>query len=225
MLLSGGLDSTTSLHLASAAYGNTNVVALSFNYGQKQSEELIRAAETCRFLGVAHKIIDIGFLGEINEGFSANTTASMAMPTIDEVIGDPAPKTYVANRNMILMSIAAAFAETRGLETVICGLQSNDLYNYHDTTPQWLAKLNALLAENRKTTIQIIAPFVDMSKTDEIKAILELYGSVDVLADTLTCYNPDEHGLSCGVCPSCAERLHAFKTLGLTDPIAYKDNK
>lgn len=221
VLLSGGLDSTTSLHLATKHYGKEKVKALSFFYGQKQKHELEMAKKTCESLGVEHKVIDISFLGVINEGFSANTTKAMAMPGIKEVLGDPQPKTYVANRNMILMSIAAAFAETKGFDVILCGLQSNDLYNYHDTTEQWLDKLNSLLAENRKICISVIAPFVALNKRDEILAIKEMYGNVDVFKNTLTCYAPDENGKSCGVCPSCSERLAAFKELNLTDPVEY----
>lgn len=220
VVLSGGLDSTTSLRLAVARYGAANVSAISFAYGQKQSIELERAKESTKILGVRHQVVSLDFMAEINKGFSANVDADMAMPTIQDVIGDPAPVTYVANRNMIMFSIAAAVAEVRGHQIIICGLQANDNYNYHDTTPQWVAAMNAVLNENRKHKIEIIAPFVSMNKTDEIKAVLELDGDVSLFAHTLTCYNPTD-GLSCGVCPSCAERLHAFKTVGVEDPIPY----
>lgn len=224
VVLSGGLDSTVSLRLAVERYGAVNVVAVSFLYGQKQKHEILCAAASCERLGVAHNIINLSFMADINKGFSANTDATMEMPTIADVIGDPAPVTYVANRNMIMMSIASAIAETRGLSVVICGLQSNDNYNYHDTTPVWLGKLNSLLDENRKTGIKVIAPFVDLSKTEEIAAVLELDGNLDLFASTLTCYNPDEHGASCGNCPSCAERLQAFASLDLVDPVQYQLN-
>lgn len=221
VVLSGGLDSTVAMRIAVEAYGAEKVTAVSFFYGQRQRVELERAAESCRRLGVGHKVVDLEFLKDINQGFSSNVDAGMAMPTIKDVIGDPQPSTYVANRNMIMMSIAAAVAETRGVDTVICGLQANDNYNYHDTTPQWVGKLNSLLDENRKLGIRVVAPFVEMSKVEEIKAVLEMDGNLDLLASTLTCYNPDASGASCGVCPSCAERLQAFSKVGVPDPINY----
>ena len=221
VVLSGGLDSTVAMRIAVEAYGAEKVTAVSFFYGQRQRVELERAAASCRRLGVSHKVVDLEFLKDINQGFSSNVDAGMAMPTIKDVIGDPQPSTYVANRNMIMMSIAAAVAETRGVDTVICGLQANDNYNYHDTTPQWVGKLNSLLDENRKLGIKVVAPFVEMSKVEEIKAVLEMDGNLDLLASTLTCYNPDASGASCGVCPSCAERLQAFSKVGVTDPINY----
>lgn len=221
VVLSGGLDSTTSLRLAVEKYGSENVSALTFTYGQRQLVETKLAANTCSRLGVAHKIIDLDFLRDINIGFSANVDSDIVMPAISDVIGDPAPVTYVANRNMVMMSIAAAAAEAKGVDLVVCGLQSNDNYNYHDTTPQWLAKLNDLLDENRKTAIRVVAPFVDLSKVEEIQAVVSLDGNTDLFKTTLTCYDPDYAGRSCGKCPSCAERLSAFNKLGLKDPIEY----
>ena len=221
VVLSGGLDSTTAMRLAVEKYGVEHVTALSFFYGQRQSAELYHATASAQRLCVHHKIIDISFLGEINQGFSANVDGGMTMPVMADVVGDPAPATYVANRNMVMFSIAAAVAEVRGIDLIICGLQSNDNYNYHDTTPQWLSKLNALLAENRKNHVEVVAPFVDLSKTDEIRAVLELdNGSLALFANTMTCYNP-QGSLSCGVCPSCAERQAAFAAVGVRDPILY----
>lgn len=220
VVLSGGLDSTVAMRMAVERYGAVNVKAISFFYGQRQEHELDCAKRSTASLGVSHKVIDLSFLGEINVGFSANVDATMKMPTITDVIGDPAPSTYVANRNMIMMAIAAAAAETSGVDVVICGLQSNDNYNYHDTTPQWLDKLNDLLDENRKNAIKIVAPFVSLSKVEEIMAIQEVDRNLDLLAMTLTCYNPSGH-LSCGQCPSCAERLQAFSKVGGVDPVEY----
>lgn len=220
VVLSGGLDSTTSLRLALEEYDE--VEAISFDYKQKQRIELELAAKTCERLKVKHKIIDISFLNDINKGFSANTDSSIDMPTIHDVLGEPQPVTYVANRNMILMSIAASYAETRKINTIICGFQSNDTYGYWDTTPIFVEKLNSVLDENRTHKIKIIAPFANLSKYDELKAVLELDGNLDLYKTTITCYDPDEQGRSCGTCPSCSERLSAFKKIQIEDPIEYQ---
>lgn len=220
VVLSGGLDSTTSLRLALEEYDE--VEAISFDYKQKQRIELELAAKTCERLNVKHKIIDISFLNDINKGFSANTDSDIEMPTINDVLGEPQPVTYVANRNMILMSIAASYAETRKINTIICGFQSNDTYGYWDTTPIFVEKLNSLLDENRTHKIKIIAPFANLSKYDELKAVLELDGNLDLYKTTITCYDPDEQGRSCGTCPSCSERLSAFKKIQIEDPIEYQ---
>jgi 7-cyano-7-deazaguanine synthase len=145
----------------------------------------------------------------------------MEMPTIKDVLGDPRPKTYVPNRNMILMSIAAAYAETQSVDTVICGLQVHDEYGYHDTTQRWVDKINDLLSENRIIKIKLTAPFSLLSKYDELKILRELDGKLDLTLFTLTCYNPNVEGDSCGVCPSCSERIANFAKIGEVDPVPY----
>lgn len=221
VILSGGMDSTITMRLAVEKYGKENVSALTFNYGQKQKREIDMARATTQMLGVKHKIVDATFLGEISKGFSANVDTDMVMPTIKDVLGDPRPKTYVPNRNMILMSIAAAYAETRNVDTVVTGLQSTDEYNYHDTTARWIGKVNDLLAENRILKIKLIAPFSSLSKHQEIQILNELDGNTNLLLFTLTCYNPDEDGNSCGKCPSCSERIANFAKVGIKDPVPY----
>lgn len=220
VVLSGGLDSTAALRLSIEQFDE--VEAISFDYKQKQRIELELAAQSCERLNVKHKIVDISFLNDINKGFSANTDSDIEMPTITDVLGEPQPVTYVANRNMILMSIAASYAETRKINTIVCGFQSNDTYGYHDTTPTFVEKLNSVLSENRTHKITITAPFVSLSKYDELKAVLDLDGNLDLFKTTITCYNPDDQGRSCGTCPSCAERINAFKKIGITDPIEYQ---
>jgi len=235
VILSGGMDSTIATRLAVAKYGKENVHALTFFYGQKQQAEINCARESCKIMGISHQVIDITFLGKISQGFSANVDTNIAMPTIEDVIGDPQPKTYVPNRNMILLSIAVSYAETKKVRLVVCGLQQNDTYNYHDTTPRFLEKVNAVLNENRIIQVKVVSPFIQMTKSEEIKALLDTDGNVDLLKHTLTCYNPqsvwnyaqfnhhnsDMKIKSCGVCPSCSERLTAFKNMNIKDPVEY----
>lgn len=220
--LSGGLDSTIAMRIAIEKYGSANVKALSFFYGQKQHLELLKASMSTAFYEVEHKVLNLEILQDISKGFSANVDENIEMPTIKEVLGDPRPKTYVPNRNMILMSIAAGFAETQNIDTIIMGLQVHDEYNYHDTTQRFVDKINDVLAENRIIKIKVIAPFAELSKTDELKILKEIEGNTLLARMTLTCYNPQgEYALACGVCPSCAERIKAFKDIGEEDPIMY----
>ena len=221
VILSGGMDSTITMRLAVERYGKENVSALTFDYGQKQKREIDMARATTHMLGVKHKIVDASFLGEISKGFSANVDTDMKMPTIKDVLGDPRPKTYVPNRNMILMSIAAAFAETQNVDTILCGLQVHDEYGYHDTTQRWVDKVNDLLSENRIIKIKLVAPFSKLSKYDELNILRELDGNLQLTIFTLTCYNPDVDGKSCGECPSCSERIANFAKIGEKDPILY----
>jgi 7-cyano-7-deazaguanine synthase len=169
---------------------------------------------------VQHKVIDASFLGDISSRFSANVDTSIKMPTIKDVLGQPRPLTYVPNRNMILLSIAAAYAETVNADAIFCGLQATDEYSYHDTTPRFVNKLNDVLDENRILKIKIYAPFANLSKKDELKLLVEM-NDLELLKYTLTCYNPNDSHESCGKCPSCSERISAFMNVGLIDPITY----
>lgn len=221
VILSGGMDSTISMRLCCEKYGSENVRALTFDYGQKQSCEIDKAKESTAILNVKHKVLDLRLLGEIGQGFSANLDHNIDMPTIKDVLGDPRPKTYVPNRNMILMSIAAAYAEVEGVDVIVTGLQVHDEYNYHDTTQKFVNKINDVLSENRIIKIKIIAPFSDLSKLQEIQLLQSIDGNVDLLQHTLTCYNPTSDGKSCGKCPSCSERIANFAGAGIIDPIRY----
>lgn len=221
VILSGGMDSTIAMRLCVEKYGADNVRALTFFYGQRQQQEIECAKHNTRVLGVKHRVFDLSVLGEISKGFSANVDTNVDMPTIKEVLGDPRPKTYVPNRNMILMSVAAAFAEVENIDTIIMGLQIHDEYGYHDTTKRFVDKVNDTLSENRIIKIKVIAPFASMSKFDEINVLKALDGNVNLLANTMTCYNPTEENKSCGKCPSCSERIANFAKAGLIDPIPY----
>ena len=224
VVLSGGMDSTISLRLCVERYGAENVRALTFDYGQRQRVEIEKAMASTALLGVKHKILDLSILGDIGKGFSANCDTDVDMPTIQEVLGDPRPKTYVPNRNMILMSLAAAYAEVEGITNVVMGLQIHDEYSYHDTTEKFVNSVNACLAQNRIIQIKIVAPFADLSKKKEIELLQVLDGNVDLLRHTLTCYNPNDKGESCGECPSCAERVMNFAKCGIVDPIPYSSD-
>ncbi|HLY28050.1 MAG TPA: 7-cyano-7-deazaguanine synthase, partial [Aggregatilineales bacterium] len=133
-----------------------------------------------------------------------------------EVIGDPQPPTYVPNRNMIFLGLAVAYAESQDASDVYYGAQRHDLYGYWDTTPQFLEQLNAVYRLNRKSTLQIKAPFINDSKADLLRLGLEL--GVDY-GKTWSCYVGQDK--ACGHCPTCAERLAAFREVGIKDPLPY----
>jgi 7-cyano-7-deazaguanine synthase len=228
IILSGGMDSTICMRWAVQRHGPDKVKAITFDYGQKQRIEIERARASTKLLGVEHKVLDASFLGQISQGFSANVDKDIPMPTIQDVLGDPRPKTYVPNRNMILLSIAAAYAETKGIDTIYCGLQVHDQYGYHDTTQRFVDKLNDVLSENRILKIKIYAPFAEKSKTDELRLLRDIDGNLDLTRHTMTCYNPQEYQdysvkyyRACGKCPSCSERLKAFENVGEKDTIEY----
>mgnify|MGYP003434865569 CR=1 FL=1 len=221
-VLSGGLDSSIMTMMLVRKYGADRVKAVSFDYGQKQKLELQKAIALCSSLQIEHSVLDLRILGEIAKPMSANISGTnIAMPTIQDVLGDPSPSTYIPNRNMIMYSIAAAKAEVMKARYIFCGLQVHDSYSYYDTTQAWVDGMNSVLAQNRKNPICITAPFSHLSKYEEILLCREL-GQLHLLSSTLTCYNPSDQGESCGKCPSCSERIMNFAKAGLKDPIPYE---
>ncbi len=238
--LSGGLDSTTLLYLAVAKLGKDNVYALSFNYNQRHDVELGCAKATCKKLGVYHKIIDIGFLGEIVSGVSAMVKGKVKTPTFGEVNAAKEVKTYVPFRNAILSSITLAFAESVGADGVALGVQfgdyeNNEAYYYWDCSKAFTETMQQLADLNDKHKISYVAPFVQLTKKDEIELGSKL--GVDYSL-SWTCYNPTTEEVRvparepaggwtvrtmhkytpCDICPSCVGRIEAFKSLNIEDP-------
>ena len=220
VVLSGGLDSSVVTMMLVDQYGRDHVKAVTFDYDQKQKIEILKAKELCAVLYVKHTILDLRVLAEIARPLSANISGTdVDMPNIKEVLGDPQPVTYVPFRNMILLSLAFAEAEVQKCDKVYTGLQVHDEYGYWDTTQKFVDSMNAVATQNRQNTIEIIAPFSQLSKADEIEIAIEL-GQFDLLRYTMTCYEP-KGLLSCGKCPSCAERIANFMRVGRKDPIPY----
>lgn len=222
VILSGGLDSTilTNLLAYSADNPQENLIALSFNYNQRHKIELTKAAKTCELLEIQHKIINIDFFSDIIAKVSAlSGNREVDVPNMDEVEDPTQPQTYVPFRNMLFLTLAASVAESNDCKSIFIGAQHGDLYGYWDCTPEFMIRFNRILALNRKHTITLYAPFVNLSKADEICIGHALNVN---FANTHTCYRGvDELGRSCGTCPTCTERLNNFKEVGLTDPLPY----
>jgi len=221
VILSGGMDSTIITAVAAEQYGAENVFALTFFYGQKQSIEIEKARITTDNLNLGgHLVVDMSFFGEMVKGISANVGGGLDMPTIKDILGDPTPPTYVPNRNMVMLSIAASYAETVDASLIFTGLQAQDEYSYFDTTPAFISAMNSALGLMRTRKVQIAAPFQGINKANEILFLKEIKGNIDLLENTMTCYNPNGD-ISCGKCPSCAERIQAFMKAGEIDPVPY----
>ncbi|MCX5772280.1 MAG: 7-cyano-7-deazaguanine synthase QueC [Candidatus Hydrogenedentes bacterium] len=220
VLLSGGADSTVLLHHVLRNLGRRPVHALSFNYSQRHSKELDCARWQARAAGVTeHRIIDVSFLGDLLKPATALVTGGKEVPSLRDL---PAaqrvqPPTYVPNRNMILLSVGAAYAETAGVEEVFYGAQAQDQYGYWDCTTTFVERLNHVLALNRGKPVKVYAPFVRMKKAETIQLGMEL--GVD-FSRTWSCYKGGQK--ACGTCPTCAERLAAFRAAGAQDPIPYE---
>lgn len=219
VLLSGGVDSSVLLHHVARQLGHAPVHALSFHYGQRHARELECAQYQVAAVGVAsHERVDLAFLGPMLSAGSALLAGGAPVPDLRELSPEDLtqPPTYVPNRNMMLLAIAAAFAEARGIADVFYGAQAQDEYGYWDCTREFLDRINAVLSLNRRRPVRLHAPFVTKRKAETVRLGLEL--SVD-FAHTWSCYRGGD--TACGACPTCIERLNAFKENGAQDPLSY----
>ena len=223
VLLSGGLDSSVLLHHVVATHKEAAVHALGFNYGQRHVKELECAAWQAERAGVhEYHVIDLSFLADLIRDGTSLVAGGTQIPDLNAIAAaDRAqPPTYVPNRNMTLLSIAAAYAEAQNVFDIYYGAQAQDEYGYWDCTIDFLERINAILALNRARPIRVHAPFTSRKKADLVTLGSEL--QVD-FSRTWSCYRGET--LSCGTCPTCVERLNAFRDAGLDDPLPYTNTK
>lgn len=216
VLLSGGLDSSVLIHWVARQLGGMPLVAVSFDYGQRHARELDCAHAQARLAGAAeHLLLDLHFLQPLLCGGSALIQGGEPVPDLAALDASrlDQPPTYVPNRNMMLLSIAAACAEARGIRDVFYGAQAQDEYGYWDCTQDFLARINSVLSLNRRDTVVLHAPFVAKAKAEIVELGVEL--GVD-FAQTWSCYRGGD--TPCGTCPTCVERRNAFARAGVLDP-------
>jgi len=220
ILLSGGLDSTILLHYIAKKICIPEIYCLSFNYGQKHSIELQKAKWQVKQISQVkkHIIIDISFFADLLNNACVLTRGGKPIPNLKDIKKSELsqPPTYTPNRNMVLLSLAAAFAEAHNCDVIYYGAQAQDEYGYWDCTTEFIKKINAVLCLNRKNKIKILAPFVNLKKADELKIGVELKVN---FSQTWSCYKGGKK--HCGECPTCIERKNAFKNINLPDPTDY----
>jgi 7-cyano-7-deazaguanine synthase len=217
VLLSGGMDSSTLLHFVKRRLKGRAPACLSFDYGQRHSRELAMAKWQARAAGAKeHIVVDISFMKGLLAGSSALTDRTMRMPDLSRLSAAERkqPPTYVPNRNMILLNIAAAYAEAIGASVVYYGAHAQDRYGYWDCTGEFIARLNRVLALNRRKPVTIRAPFMRKNKA----GIVRLGASLNVdFSRTWSCYAGGRR--PCGTCPTCVDRRLAFEEAGIVDPL------
>mgnify|MGYP002628216426 CR=1 FL=1 len=222
-LLSGGLDSTTSLGIAQEQ--GFEVYALSFRYGQRHTIELDKAADFARARSVKqHVILDI----DLRRFGGSALTDDIAIPkTGDEAtIGLDIPVTYVPARNTIFLSFAMGWAEVLGARDVFVGVNAQDYSGYPDCRPAFLEAFENLAQVATKVgvteagqALKIHAPLIAMSKADIVQRGIAL--GID-FGETSSCYDPDDHGKPCLQCDACVLRAKGFRQAGVSDPLLTK---
>ncbi|MCP3967963.1 MAG: 7-cyano-7-deazaguanine synthase QueC [Lentisphaerae bacterium] len=218
ILLSGGLDSATCL--AIACDQGYDCYALSFNYGQRHTNELQAAKDVAAAIGVTkHIVIDI----DLRLWGGSALTDEIDVPDVDTNF-DHVPITYVPARNMIFLSFAVGWAEVLEARDIFIGVNSTDYSGYPDCRPQFINAFSECARQGTKASdegwkFNIHSPLQNMTKAEIIKVGHELGVDYSI---THSCYNPDENGLSCGKCDSCYLRHKGFEGANIKDPTKYQ---
>lgn len=217
LLLSGGLDSATTLAMANAQ--GFDVYALSFRYGQRHSEELQAARAVAQQLGVAqHKVADIDL--RLFGGSALTDDIAVPKDRTEGEIGEGVPITYVPARNTIFLSFALAWAEVLKAYDIFIGVNALDYSGYPDCRPEFIeafektANLATAYGAQAQRHITIHTPIIRLTKGEIIREGLRLGVNY---ALTLSCYDPVD-GKPCGHCDSCQLRNKGFAENGMTDP-------
>jgi len=222
VLLSGGLDSTTTLALAKNEGFSPH--AITFRYGQRHQIEIAAARRVAERFGVTQKIVDID-LGQF--GGSA-LTGDMAVPKRDNAqgIGHEIPVTYVPARNTVFLSLALAWAEVLLAGDIFIGVSAADYSGYPDCRPDYIAAFEKMAnlatraGVSGEKPVKIHAPLIHLTKSEIIRRGLEL--GVDYSLTT-SCYDPAPNGGACAHCDACLLRLRGFAENGVKDPVPYVD--
>jgi 7-cyano-7-deazaguanine synthase len=219
ILLSGGLDSATTLALARAE--GFAAFCLSIDYGQRHNAELGAAGRVAAALGAqAHRTVHL----DMNQfGGSALTDPAIAVPVAG--LADGIPVTYVPARNTIMLSLALAWAEVLGSRDIFVGVNAVDYSGYPDCRPEFIRAYEHLAnlatkAADEGWRLRIHAPLIEMSKADIIRRGIALgvdYGL------TVSCYQADAQGRACGLCDACRLRQAGFVAAGVPDPTCYQN--
>ena len=214
IITSGGMDSTTLLY--DLIQKGKELYALSFNYGQRHVKELEFAKKNCKKFNIPHKIIDLTQLKDL--GLFGESSLTSDTPVPEGGYSDLSMKsTVVPNRNMIMLSMAIAFAISVGAGTVYYGVHAGDHAIYPDCRPAFVEKMQDVAAVCHYYPIAIEAPYLFISKADILTKGLKLKVNY---ADTWSCYKGGVK--ACGKCGNCVERLEAFKLNHTKDPIPYE---
>jgi 7-cyano-7-deazaguanine synthase len=217
VLLSGGLDSATTLAMARSQ--GFECYALSVAYGQRHSAELNAAKQVAASLGARdHRVMHVDLAGI---GGSALTDPNIAVP---ERSTTGIPVTYVPARNTMMLALALGWAEVLDARDIFIGVNAVDYSGYPDCRPEFIAAFEQLAARATKAGVEgrpcrIHAPLITLTKADIIRAGTRL--GVDFAA-TVSCYQADDTGRACGRCDSCRIRQSGFAVAGIPDPTRYR---
>jgi len=213
VVLSGGQDSTTCLYWALDRYGQGNVSAITFDYGQRHRIELDCARQVAALAGVPQACLPIDTFGAL--GGDALTDDAVAVRN-DTDPDSGLPNTFVPGRNLVFLTFAAAWAWPRGIGNLVTGVAQTDYSGYPDCREATLDSLQETLRLGMESDIVVHAPLMHLSKRETV-LLAEGLGALEAMALTHTCYNGERP--PCGRCPACELRAKGFDEAGIADPL------
>lgn len=211
VVLSGGQDSTTCLYWAMDRFGAAGVEALTFDYGQRHRIELECAAKVAAFAGVPHTTLPIDTFAALG----GNSLTDADIP-VQEAPAGSLPNTFVAGRNLVFLTFAAAFAWQRGINDLVSGVAQTDYSGYPDCRRETIDALLPALNLGMERAFTIHTPLMNLSKKQTVELARDL-GALGAMALTHTCYNGKRP--PCGECPACRLRAKGFDEAGVADPL------
>ena len=216
VLLSGGQDSATCLSWAQKRFQRLH--AITIDYGQRHHIELGAAAEIARRAGVQQSVIPCD---------SFRALGGNSLTGSEDVLGgvrddNHLPNTFVPGRNLVFITLAAAFAYQRGITEIVTGVCQTDYSGYPDCRADTMAALQESLRKGMEFPVTVHTPLMHLSKAETVKMMIE-YGKLDLLAWSHTCYNGAVP--PCGTCPACELRAKGFREAGVIDPLVARVGK
>ena len=222
VLLSGGLDSTTTLAIAKSE--GFEVFGITFRYGQRHDLEIEAARRVAEHFGVSdHMIADIN----LRQFGGSALTDDLEVPKDRSLgeMGSGIPITYVPARNTIFLSFALAWAEVLRSSDIFIGVNALDYSGYPDCRPEYIAayeqmaNLATRAGVEGTSRVSVHTPLISLSKADIVKRGIALHVDYGL---TSTCYDPSSDGEACGACDACLLRLKGFAEAGMADPARYR---
>lgn len=218
-VVSGGIDSSTMLHLLHADTSINKIASITFDYGQKHDKEIAAAVAISRSLGIPHIVVDISNIQVLLR--SALTTEDIDVPEVTATAEhyDTLKSTVVPNRNAIFLSLAVGYAVSLGYDAVAYAAHWSDRGVYPDCRAEFVESFeDAMRKAIDMPDFRILSPFINNDKSTIVTIGLDYDVPFDL---TWSCYKGGEK--HCGVCSTCRERKRAFVEAGISDPTEYQE--
>lgn len=218
VLLSGGQDSTTTLYWAKREFDEVH--AVSFDYGQRHKSELDAASQIGKFANVvSHPVFSLEVLSQLGDSaLTSDAELKASGGLVDKEMPEGLPTSFVPGRNILFLTVAAAYAAKIGANDVVTGVCQTDYSGYPDCRESFVRALDRAIKRGFPSScrVHIQTPLMFLSKKETVELAMTLPDCYDALSLSITCYEGKRPG--CGKCPACELRAKGFKEAGVTDP-------